>query len=62
MTVTCVVRPDGTVSDAHILKSLDPGLDVEALKAANQYRFVPATRDGQPVAVFVTIEMTFTLR
>jgi TonB family protein len=60
--VTCVVRPDGTVSDVHVTKSLDPGLDMAAVKAANQYRFVPGTRDGVPVPVFVTIEMTFTLR
>jgi len=60
--VTCVVRTDGTVSDAHVTKSLDPGLDKAAIEAANQYRFVPGTKDGVPVPVFVTIEMTFTLR
>lgn len=60
--VTCVVRTDGTVSDAKVTKSLDPGLDMEAIKAAHQYRFVPGTKDGVPVPVFVTIEMTFTLR
>jgi TonB family protein len=59
-----VVLPDGSVGDVEVVRSLDPvfGLDQEAIKAAKQWRFVPGTRQGQPVAVLVTIEMTFTLR
>src|SRR5450759_4506282 len=47
-----------------IVKSLDPvfGLDQEAIKAAKQWRFAPGKRQGQPVAVLVSIELTFTLR
>jgi len=60
----CVVLPDGTVGRVDVVKSLDPtfGLDAEAIKAAKQWRFVPGTRFGEPVAVLVTIELTFTLR
>jgi TonB family protein len=60
----CVVRPDGSVTDIQVLRSLDPtfGLDQEAIKAARQWRFQPGTRMGQPVPVQVTIELTFTLR
>lgn len=60
----CVVRPDGSVSDIQILRSLDSvfGLDQEAIKAARQWRFAPGTRMGQPVPVQITIELTFTLR
>jgi TonB family protein len=59
-----VVLPDGTVGDVRILRSLDPvfGLDEEAIKAAKQFRFVPGTRFGQPVAVLVSFEIEFTLR
>jgi len=62
--VECIVRPDGSVTDAHIVKSLDPvfGLDQEAVKAASKWRFVPGKRFGQPVSVQITIELTFTLR
>jgi TonB family protein len=62
--VEAVVLQDGTVGQAKIVRSLDStfGLDEEALKAARQWRFVPGTRFGQPVAVLVTIELTFTLR
>jgi periplasmic protein TonB len=60
----CVVRPDGSVSDIQVLRSLDSvfGLDQEAIKAARQWRFAPGTRMGQPVPVQITIELTFTLR
>jgi len=60
----CVVLPDGSVGNVEVVKSLDPtfGLDSEAIKAAKQWRFRPGTRFGEPVAVLVTIELTFTLR
>jgi TonB family protein len=60
----CVILPDGTVGRVDVVRSLDPtfGLDQEAVKAAKQWRFVPGTRFGEPVAVLVTIELTFTLR
>jgi TonB family protein len=60
----CVVLPDGSVGNVQVVKSLDStfGLDQEAIKAAKQWRFRPGTRQGQPVAVLVTIELTFTLR
>jgi len=60
----CVVLPDGTVGNVQITKSLDStfGLDQEAIKAAKQWRFKPGMRQGEPVPVLVTIELTFTLR
>jgi protein TonB len=62
--VECVVLPDGTVGNARIVKSLDRvfGLDEEALKAARQWRFIPAKRRGESVPVVITIEVAFTLR
>jgi periplasmic protein TonB len=60
----CVVQADGSVGRVDVVRSLDPtfGLDQEAVKAAKQWRFQPGTRFGEPVAVLVTIELTFTLR
>lgn len=57
----CIVRPDFTVTDISIIRSLDPGLDAEAIKALGQWRFTPGRRDGRFVPVVVTIEMKFTL-
>ncbi len=59
-----VVGADGVPGDITIVRSLDPeyGLDVEALAAARRWRFRPAMRDGVPVPVIVTLELTFTLK
>lgn len=59
-----VVLPDGTVGEVQVIKSLDPsfGLDEEAVKAARRWRFSPGTRFGEPVAVRVSLTLTFTLR
>jgi protein TonB len=62
--LSCVIERDGGVSDCRLTRSLDRhhGLDDEALRAARQWRFLPARRLGEPVAVRVTIDMDFTLR
>src|SRR5262245_46792836 len=59
-----VVLPDGSVGDLKVTRSLDGvfGLDQEAVQAARQFRFVPGTRFGEPVAVLVSFEIEFTLR
>ena len=64
VTARVVVLPDGSVAAARIVRSLDPvfGLDREALRAVNLWRFKPGTRGGRPVPVSVDIELTFTLR
>ena len=62
VALECVVQTDGTVGDVKVTRSLDAGLDQEAIKAVKQWRFEPGTKDGKPVPVLVTLEMTFTLR
>jgi len=60
----CVVKPDGSVGDVQVIRSLDPtfGLDQQAVVAARKWRFAPGTRLGEAVPVLITIELTFTLR
>ncbi len=60
----CVVESDGSVNRCSVARSLDRtfGLDQEAIRAAQRWRFRPGTRLGEPVAVQVGIEMSFTLR
>jgi TonB family protein len=62
--VECVVQTNGECSDVRVARGLDPGfgLNEEAIKAAQQWRFRPGMRQGEPVPVFVTMEITFTLR
>lgn len=60
----CIVMPDGSVGEVKVTRSLDPifGLDQEAIKAARLWKFRPGMRQGEPVPVIITIELTFTLR
>jgi TonB family protein len=60
--VEVVILSDGTVGDARVTRSLDEGLDREALIAARHWLFQPATRDGQPVACRSVLMLTFQLR
>ena len=59
-----VVMPDGSVGEVRIIRSLDQnlGLDEQAIKAVKRWRFRPATRRGTAIPMFVSIEMTFSLR
>jgi protein TonB len=59
-----LVQPDGRTGDIKIVKSLDTkyGLDDEAVKAVQQWVFVPGKKDGTPVAVQVQITVEFLLK
>ena len=62
--VECIVQTSGICANAHARGAIaDPrfGLDQEALKAAQLFRFRPGLRKGEPVPVLVTIELTFSL-
>ena len=58
------VKDDGSVGDVAVAQSLDDmyGLDNEAIKAAKQWRFRPAEKDGKPIAMRIQLEMTFALK
>jgi TonB family protein len=62
--LSAVVGAEGDVTDVKVTRSLDAeyGLDEQAIKAVRQWKFKPGMKDGQPVAVQVTLEMTFTLK
>ena len=59
-----VVGASGDVTNVEISRSLDAehGLDAKAIEAAYKWKFKPGMKDGTPVNVRVTIEMTFTLK
>jgi TonB family protein len=51
----------GRARDIEVERGLDPGLDQEAIKAVQQWRFKPGEQDGHPVRVNVHVEVTFNL-
>jgi periplasmic protein TonB len=59
--LTMIVGPDGKPRDVRIQRGLGMGLDKKAIQAVEQWRFSPATKDGQPVSVQITVEVSFKL-
>jgi TonB family protein len=57
-----IVEPDGTVSSIRVVRPLDAELDREAIKAFEQWRFVPGTKDGRPVRVQISVALEFSVR
>jgi periplasmic protein TonB len=62
ITLKCVVSSEGTTRNVEIVNRLDWELDDNAVAALKQWKFEPGQRDGKPVAVRITVDMTFTLR
>ena len=56
-----VVRADGTTGQIRVLRSLDVGLDQRAVEAVSRWKFKPGMKDGKPVSVETTIEVSFHL-
>lgn len=61
--VRFVVGKDGSVSQASVVRSVDPALDREALRAVNSMpKWNPGMNNGQPAAVWFTLPVTFRLQ
>jgi TonB family protein len=55
------VTAEGMPVNARVVRPLGMGLDEEALKAVERYRFSPGRMDGVPVAIRITVEVNFRL-
>ncbi len=65
VTGTVVLRvvfsSSGQVTNIQTVQKLSDGLTEKAIAAARQIRFVPATRNGQPVSMSMQLEYNFNL-
>lgn len=64
VALEAVVQPDGTVGEVRVKRSLDRkfGVDDAAINSLKEYRFTPGMKDGIPVPVLLSFEVSFTLR
>ena len=63
VVLALIVDRDGIPRDVHVMRSLDAGgLDVEAIRAARQWRFTPGRLGDTPVDVLVTLAIDFHIR
>src|SRR5260370_35782993 len=56
-----VVDEKGNVARIRLTRCLGMGLDEQAVQAVSQWKFDPAMRNGQPVAVQLNVEVNFHL-
>jgi TonB family protein len=57
-----MVTEDGLPVNVHVVSPLGMGLDEQAIKAASQYRFKPATLEGIPVPFPSVVIVSFRFR
>ncbi|MDR0546338.1 MAG: TonB family protein [Dysgonamonadaceae bacterium] len=58
-----VVKPDGTVGNVEVQRSLDPSLDKEAVRVVNKMpKWVPGKQNGNAVYVYYTLPVLFKLQ
>jgi protein TonB len=60
--VEAIIDKKGTVTDARILRGLPMGVSEAAIAAINKWKYKPATLNGRPVSVYLTVTVTFTLQ
>lgn len=59
---TFVVEKDGSITNAKVVRSIDPQLDAEALRVVNAMpKWKPGKQGGEAVAVKYTVPVTFKL-
>lgn len=56
-TLEAIITKKGDVESVRVLRSLDPLLDNAAIRAVQQWKYKPATLEGKPVAVYLTLEV-----
>jgi TonB family protein len=61
VVLTIVVGSDGVARDIKVKRTLDPGLDANAVAAVRRWKFQPALKAGSAVSVRATIEVNFRL-
>jgi TonB family protein len=57
--LSAVIRSDGSVGEVRILRGVDDRLDVYASAALSRWRFRPAMRNGDPVALQTVVMIPF---
>lgn len=60
--VEAIIDVEGRVTNVRVLRGLPMGLDQAAVDAIQQWRFKPAMLQGQPVKVYYTLTVNFTIQ
>ena len=55
------IGPTGAVSNARVLRAIDPALNAAALEAVTQWEYAPALFDDRPVAIIMSVTVNFSI-
>jgi len=62
VNVKFTVNPDGSIGAIKIVRMIDPDLEQEAIRIVKKMpAWIPADKDGNPVAADATVAIPFTL-
>ena len=61
VVVALAVNENGDVDDVKVVRSTNRVFEQNAMDAVRRWKFVPATKDGAPIAVQLDSEATFKL-
>lgn len=62
VVIHAIVGVDGLIEKSAVWRSLDTGLDSQALKALSEWTFEPGRLNGAPIRVAIEVRMEFNLR
>jgi len=61
VVLKCDFASDGTVTNIRVVSGLPKGLTEKAIEAARKIKFIPATKDGKNVSMWMQLEYNFNL-
>lgn len=61
VVLKCIFAADGTVTNIRVVAGLPYGLTEKAIEAARKIKFIPATKDGKNVSMWMQLEYNFNL-
>ncbi len=59
VTLSAVIQSDGSVGEVRVVNGIDDKLDEYALNALSHWKFLPALRNGNPVALQAVVMIPF---
>jgi periplasmic protein TonB len=60
--VEAIIDKQGNVTESRVLRGLPMGVSEAAVAAIGRWKYKPAILNGRPVAVYLTVTVTFTLQ
>jgi periplasmic protein TonB len=61
VVLAMIVTAEGNVRDVKVTERVYKDLDKQAVAAVSTWKFKPATKDGKPVAVHLSVDVSFRL-